>query len=125
MNRPLIIAACLMVLTTAIHVFAGGPEYHVIYQDVLPTAHLASMAAVLWHAVTINLLLLAAALFWLARHPNPALSVAVCAMQLGWAGLFLFYGIGMLGSPWAMPQWVIFLAIPLLTFYGTTRPRTA
>lgn len=108
-----------MVLTFGIHVFAGGPEYHVAYQDTLPTAHLAAMAAVLWHAVSVNLLVIAAALLWLARYPNRALAFTLCVMQLGWAVLFLFYGITTLGSPWPMPQWVIFLATPLLTIYGS------
>jgi len=123
MNKSLTIAAILMALTCAIHVFAGGPEYHVIYQNVLPTPYLASMAAVLWHGITINLLVLAAALLWLAKHPNKALAVTLCVMQLGWAVLFLFYGFTMLGGPWPMPQWLIFLAIPLLTLYGMSKPR--
>lgn len=117
MNIPLVSAAGLMTLTVAAHVFGGGPQYHAPYQEILP-AQLASMAAVLWHAVTISLIVFAAALFWLVRHPSAPLAYAISAMQIGWAGLFLFYGLTMLGSPWPMAQWTIFIIIPLLTFYG-------
>ncbi len=118
MNIPITIAGAIMVLTTGVHVFAGGPEYHDVYQTVLPTAHLASMAAVLWHAITINLIVFAVAYFWLAQHPSRPLMIALAAMQIGWIGLFLFYGTSMLGSLWPMPQWVIFSATVLLTIYG-------
>jgi hypothetical protein len=124
MNLSLKIAAGLMVLTIGAHVFGGGPEYHAAYQDVLPTAHLASMAAVLWHAVTVSLIVFACALIWLVRFPSLPLAVAISAMQLGWAVLFLIYGLSMLGSPWPMPQWIIFIAVPLLTLYGTQQRQT-
>ena len=122
MNIPFTVAGIIMVLTTAIHLFAGGPEYHAVYQSTLPTAHLASMAAVLWHAVTVNLMVFAGAYFWLARHPSLPLFVALTAMQIGWAGLFLFYGLTMLGTPWPMPQWVIFLVTPLISLAAVRRP---
>ena len=118
MNIPFTLAGVIMVLTTGIHVFAGGPEYHDVYQTVLPTAHLAAMSAVLWHAITINLIVFAGAYFWLARHPSPPLLIALAAMQIGWVALFLFYGAHMLGSLWPMPQWIIFMAVLLLTIYG-------
>lgn len=125
MNIPHAIAAGLMILTAGIHVFAGGPEYHDAYQTILPNAHLASMAAVLWHAVTVNLIVFAVAFFWLMRHPSAPLAIALTVVQLGWAALFLFYGLTMLGSPWPMPQWAIFVAIPLLTLYGMRQRRVA
>ncbi len=118
MNVPLTLAGSIMVLTAGIHVFAGGPEYHDVYQSVLPTPHLAAMAAVLWHAITVNLIVSAGAYFWLAQHPSRPFLVALAAMQLGWTALFLFYGTTMLGSLWPMPQWVIFLTTVLLTIYG-------
>ena len=125
MNIPLATAAGLMTLTIGAHVFGGGPEYHAVYQQVLPTPHLSSMAAVLWHAVTISLAVFAAALIWLARNPSPPLAYAISAMQIGWAALFLFYGLTMLGSPWPMAQWTIFIIIPLLTLYGVRKRRVA
>ena len=118
MNIPFAIAGAILVLTAGIHVFAGGPEYHDVYQSVLPTPHLAAMSAVLWHAVTVNLIVFAAAYFWLARHPSRPLAMALAAIQAGWVGLFLFYGSSMLGSVWPMPQWIIFTAVLLLTIYG-------
>lgn len=125
MNIPLNLAGAIMVLTTAVHVFAGGPEYHDVYQTVLPTPHLAAMSAVLWHAITINLIVFAGAYFWLALYPSRPLLIAIVAMQTGWILLFLFYGVSMLGSLWLMPQWVIFLTVLLLSFYGAARREVA
>ncbi len=125
MNIPLTLAGAIMVLTTGIHFFAGGPEYHDIYQDVLPTAHLAAMSAVLWHAITVNLIVFSGAYFWLARHPSRPLLITLAAMQIGWTALFIVYGTTMLGSLWPMPQWVIFLATVLLTIYGARQRHAA
>jgi hypothetical protein len=118
MNIPLTIAGAIMTLTAGIHVFAGGPEYHDAFQTVLPTPHLAAMSAVLWHAITVNLIVFAGAYFWLARHPSRPLMIALAAMQIGWTMLFVFYGTTMLGSLWPMPQWIIFGVTVLLTLYG-------
>lgn len=123
MNIPLLIATVVTCLTVLLHIFGGGPQYHDAYQQVLTSPELAAMAAVLWHAVTVCLIVFAAALAWLARHPNRPLAIALSAMQFGWAALFVFYGITMLGTLWIMPQWVIFCAIPLLTLYGSRQPR--
>ncbi len=124
MNILLTIAGAIMTLTAGIHIFAGGPEYHDVFQTVLPTPHLAAMSAVLWHAITVNLIVFAGAYFWLARHPSRPLLITLAAMQIGWIALFLFYGMTMLGSLWPMPQWVIFGVTVLLTLYGARQPDT-
>ena len=124
MNIPIIICAAFMTLITGVHVIGGGPEYHAEYQSTLPTAHLTSMAGVLWHAITVNLAVMSVSLFWLARNPSAPLAAALSAIQIGWAVLFLYYGLTQLGSPWPMPQWIPFLLIPLLTFYGLRQHRS-
>lgn len=118
MNRPILAAAVLMILTLFVHVFAGGPEIHQLIQtSALPTG-LRAVSAVLWHAVSVNLLVFSVALLWLAKHPNPPLGLTISFIQLGWAALFLYYGASMLATVWLMPQWLIFLTIPALTFWG-------
>jgi len=117
------IAAALMALTFFIHVFAGGPEVHAPLQEALADQGLAAFAAVLWHAVTVVLAVLTMGLWVLARRHDPALEAVLSAIQLGFALLFVVYGLTRLGSLAPMPQWIIFLAIPALTRFGQSRMR--
>lgn len=123
MNRWMLAAAGALLLTTWVHVYLGGPEiHHVIQVSDLPP-DLRALSAVLWHAVTIALLVFAAGCIWLARTPNPALVLLIGAIQVGYAGLFLFYGVTRLGTLWVMPQWIIFLLVPALMVIGLRRDR--
>lgn len=115
------LASALMALTFFIHVFAGGPEVHTPLQVALADQGLAAFAAVLWHAVTVVLAVLAAGLWVLAQRHDPALEAVLSAIQLGFAALFVFYGLTRLGALAPMPQWIIFLAIPALTRFGQSR----
>ncbi|WP_368183897.1 hypothetical protein [Aestuariibius sp. HNIBRBA575] len=121
MSKPLIAVTALMALTTLVHVFLGGPEYADSFRATLPADHLRSMAMVLWHAVTVNLIVFTCAYAFLSRHQNLPLHYALAAIQIGWSGLFLWYGATMLGSIWPMPQWVIFVMAPALAHWGHTR----
>ena len=47
-----------------------------------------------------------------------ALLWLVCAIQIGFAALFLWYGARQLRSLWPMPQWILFLGVPALTIWG-------
>lgn len=118
------LAAALMALTLFIHVFAGGPEVHDPLQAALADPGLAAFAAVLWHAVTVVLVVLAGGLWVLARRQDPALETILSGIQIGLAGLFIFYGLTRLDTLWPMPQWIIFLTIPVLTRFGQSRPRS-
>ncbi len=70
------------------------------------------------HGVKVVLICLAGVLFWLAWNVNPPLLWMVCAIQFGFAGLFIWYGTTQLHSLWPMPQWVIFLGVPALSLWG-------
>lgn len=118
MNTSMTAAAGLMATTCLVHVFAGGPEIHHPIQDSDLPVELRAISAVIWHAVTLILAAFSAVLFWLAIRDNAALAYLTIVVQLGFAGLFLFYGLTMLGSPWSMPQWIAFLLIPALTLLG-------
>ncbi len=120
-----LIAAALMLLTVFVHVFAGGPEIHQPIQNSALPSVVRAVGAVLWHAVTVVLTLFFVALLWLARHENPALLWLVNGIQLGFAGLFIWYGWAQLGTLWPMPQWIIFIVIPALTLWQGRRPATA
>ena len=122
MHRPTLIAAILMSLTLGVHVIAGGQEVHAGLQSALGNDGLRAFAAVLWHAVTVVLVVFAIALLWLAWHPNLALKATLGAVQAGFAVIFLFYDMTRLGTVWPMPQWIIFLIIPALTLLPTRQP---
>ena len=115
------LASGLMLLTFFLHVCSGGPEVHAPLQAALSNKGLAAYAAVLWHAVSVVLAVLAAGLWILAQRNDPALEAILSAIQLGFAGLFVFYGLTRLGSLQPMPQWIIFLVIPALTRFGQSR----
>ena len=115
------LAAALMGLTVLLHVFGGGPEVHAPLQAALTDPFLAAFAAVLWHAVTVVLAVLAGGLWVLAQRRDPALEAILSGIQLGFAALFIFYGLTRLGTIMPMIQWIIFLVIPAMTRVGQSR----
>ncbi|MFT7595080.1 MAG: hypothetical protein ACI8R4_002406 [Paracoccaceae bacterium] len=118
MNATLLLAAIIMTVTVGVHVFLGGPVImRPLRQSPLPRL-VRTVADVVWHGVTVTLICLAGALFWLTWHDNPALLWMTCAIQFGFAGLFIWYGVTQLRSLWPMPQWILFLGIPALTIWG-------
>jgi hypothetical protein len=117
------ISAALMAFTFLIHVIAGGKGVHAPLQAALTDPGLAAFAALLWHAVTVVLAVSAVGIWVLANRQDPALEAILSAIQLGLAALFIFYGLTRLGTLFLMPQWIIFLAIPLLTRFGQSRER--
>jgi hypothetical protein len=117
------ISAALMAVTFLIHVIAGGKGVHAPLQAALTDPGLAAFAALLWHAVTVVLAVSAVGIWVLANRQDPALEAILSAIQLGLAALFIFYGLTRLGTLFLMPQWIIFLAIPLLTRFGQSRER--
>lgn len=117
------LAAALMGATVLIHVFAEGGNVHSPLQAALPDPGLAAFAAVLWHAVTVVLIVLTCGLWVLAKRRDLAFEIVLSGVQVGFAAVFLFYGLSRLGTVGDMPQWVIFLAIPVLTRCGQSRRR--
>ncbi len=102
-------AGAVLAATAALHVFAGGPEIHQPIQGSALSAPLRAISAVLWHTVTALIVICAVALMWCSRHRNPALEWVILALNLSFAGLFLFYGLTLLGNISEMPQWVLFV----------------
>ncbi len=121
LSRITLTAAGLMGLTVFIHVFMGGPEVHDPMLNSTLTIGLKAFASILCHAVTVVLVVFTFALYSLARKPNLQLEATLGAIQLGFAALFIGYGVVRLGSIWPMPQWTIFAGLPLLTRIGQRR----
>lgn len=118
-----LISAGLMGLTFLLHVFGGGVEVHEPLQAALTDPMLAAFAAVLWHAVTVVIAVLAFGLWVLSSRNDPLLECVLSGIQIGFAGLFIGYGLAFLGTPWMMMQWIIFLTIPALTRFGQSRKK--
>jgi hypothetical protein len=73
--------------------------------------------------VTVVLVVLAGGLWVLARRDDPALEAILSGIQLGFAAIFVFYGLTRLGTVMPMNQWIIFLIIPALTRFGQSRQK--
>jgi hypothetical protein len=124
MSIPTLIAAALTAATFFLHVFGGGPEFHAPIQASALDLPLRAISAVLWHAISLLLATEAVALLWLARYPNRPMAALLGAIQISFAGLFLFYGQTMLGSVWILGQWTIFLVLAGLIFWGARMPKS-
>lgn len=121
MNRLMGLAAGLMALTTAIHVFMGGPEVSLpVQQSDLPEV-VRAVSIVVWHAITWILAVLALAIAYMAVRPNAGLFWMTVAIQAGFATLFVWYGLVQLGNLTEMPQWIIFSGVPALMLWAERR----
>ncbi len=120
-NRWMASASAMMGVTVLVHVFVGGPEIHVPVQASTLDPVVRGVSAVLWHGMTALLAICAVALAWLARHRNRPLEWVLIALQVSFAGLFLWVGAAQLGDLWPMPQWIIFLGIPAVMLAARRR----
>ncbi|MDQ7070889.1 MAG: hypothetical protein Q9M48_09165 [Rhodobacterales bacterium] len=119
MNRWMAAAAGLMALTLVAHVFGGGPEViDVVMASPLPDV-VRMLSAVVWHGITVMLAVSVVGLGYLARHENRGLAMMIAGVQIGFVGLFLGYGIFGLGNISEMPQWSVFLAMPIMMALGS------
>lgn len=116
-------AAALMGFTTCVHLFAGTPDVMSPIMGADIDLVTKGTAMVVWHGVSLILLLSTFALAYLARRDNPALFAFAIAIQLGFAALFLFYNLSMFGALFALPQWTVFLLAPALM--GAARLKAA
>jgi len=118
LNIPVLFASLVMALTFLVHVFIGGPElYNPLRASNLSTLEWSTLSVV-WHFTSMQLLLLAAALLYLARYRNSGLFSFVLATAIGFAGLFIGYGIVDLQSIALMPQWTAFSVVAGLMVWG-------
>lgn len=117
-NSPVLFAGLMTALTFLVHVFVGGPElYAPLRASALSIVSLSTWSVV-WHFVSVQLLLLAAALFYLTRNRNAGLFNFVLATTIGFALLFIGYGIIDLRSVLLMPQWIAFVVVAGLMLWG-------
>jgi len=120
MNKLVIAAAALSLATFLLHVFGGGPEIHEPLLAGAPSAVLGAFVSVLWHFVTVILLINSGALGLAAVRPDwrKPLVVLVSGQCFAAAVLFLVYGWTRLESLVAMPQWLLLAGIGALAVAG-------
>jgi len=120
MNGWLLVAGVLSLVTTGIHLFAGGPEVHVPLLASSPSPLLQTYVSLLWHATSAILLINSLALLFAAANGRYRVSLAgaVIAQYLAYAALFIGYGLAYLGSLWTTPQWVAFAVMAALAAIG-------
>ncbi len=118
MNLILLLAAGLMTTTVFVHVFLGGPEIMPPVRKAAIPVQVRAVMEVIWHGITVVLICIAGGLFWLVWNDNPALLWVISAIQVGFGGLFIWYGARQLRNLWVMPQWVVFLGVPALSVWG-------
>lgn len=126
MNRPLLGAAGLMVLTALVHLFLGGPDVHAPMLALTEGSELAIYVSVLWHGISAVLILTALAFALAARDVGRNwLAVALAGgLSLAMAAVFFGYGLVYVRSIWIAPQWVVFVAIAGLALWGAARHRS-
>ncbi len=120
MNIAIAAASALSALTLIAHILGGGPEIMIPVLASELTPYLKAVMLVIWHAITMILLINSLALIYGARKPGQrqALITIVSTQYLLWGGLFAYYGLLRLGSLWPMPQWIAFFLIPALAIFG-------
>jgi Protein of unknown function (DUF2867) len=103
-------------LITVLHVVSGGPEFHdPALASALPDAWKAAFSTV-WHEVTALLLLngvflLATGMTW---RKNTLALLLILLLNMSFTALFLGYGLGRLGNPWILLQWILFAGLSVM-----------
>ena len=110
-----------MTLTAAVHIAIGTPEVHAPLRLSEMAPMPASVLAVIWHYVSVQLSLFALALFYVAKHENKAMLMLLLASCLGFGLLFVGYGVVDFGNLWVLPQWIAFFGVSLLILWGMNR----
>lgn len=116
-------AGILSLFTSAIHVLAGTPEImSPLLASTLPPG-VKGVVDVMWHQITVLLLLGSGASILAAKRTAWRLPVA---LLIGGhfaliAVLFLVLGAIWFSSLWPMPQWVLFGAMAILLLVGWRR----
>lgn len=119
LNGPLAAAAALSALTTAIHVFLGGPETAkpLLASDLERIPKFTNYYC--WHLVTITLAAMACGFAIAALTPGAAFSAITWTLI---AAAFAIWSIALFiwkrMHPLALPQWALFTPIAGLGVWG-------
>ena len=115
MNYFMLSAAVVMGVTSAVHIFLGTHEIVAPVMQI-DTLHpvIRNVTLVVWHMVTLFLILSATAMFMLVRHANLGLSVFLIALHAGFAAIFLHVNITVFSAIFTLPQRTAFALVAAL-----------
>lgn len=119
-NKTIATAGILSVLLTAIHIFGGGADVHapILASELDPL--MKGYSSVLWHGVTASLALCSGILLLAAKREGERelLTWIVIIQFAAFAAIFAYYGISRFGTLFLMPQWIAFLIIIAVSYFG-------
>lgn len=119
-NKTIATAGILSVLLTAIHIFGGGADVHapILVSELDPL--MKGYSSVLWHGVTASLALCSGILLLAAKREGERelLTWIVIIQFAAFAAIFAYYGISRFGTLFLMPQWIAFLIIIAVSYFG-------
>ncbi len=125
MNKWLLSAGILSLLLVFVHVFLGGPEIHdpVLSSDLDPVV--IAVLSVIWHGITIVMLVNGVLLLAAASQERLAAGVAwtTIGQYGGFTLLFIYYGLVQLGNLMDMPQWISFVIVTGCAAMGLRRAK--
>lgn len=129
MNRLLIFAALLAILTAVVHIFAGGADTVVPLLTSALTVEAKLTLYAVWHMASSVLVLSAVALFVgsLPRHRYAAryLVLFVSIMWFVFGIIFLSIAASQPETAWfiKLPQWILLLPVGILGLWGVFRSK--
>lgn len=119
MNIIIFVSALIMLAIAGTHIYLGETPRLKPLRGLGQPDLTGAAANVVWHGISLTLLAMAIGLFWLTWNMNIALAVFVSVLSSGFASLFVWYGLTRLRSLRPMPQWVLFLLVPVLVLIGS------
>jgi Protein of unknown function (DUF2867) len=122
-NHWIIVAGLASLFTVGLHVFGGGPQFlDPALASALPDIWKAAFTTI-WHGVTVLLILNGVFLIGsgFSFKSSPSLVKLIALQNLAFGLMFLYWGFTMLGSPFKLPQWIIFFFIFGLCGFGVLR----
>ncbi len=122
MNLWITAASGLSALTLGAHIIGGGKEVHLPMLGSPLSPLLKGYASVLWHMVTVVLLTDTIVLILtLAGRNTEGLLLLILMQSIGFAALFVWYGLRRHNNITTMPQWIAFVGIAGLIAGGLNR----
>ena len=117
-NPWLLGASALMFLTFLAHVFVGGTDIYMPLRKSGLALEPKATLSVVWHTISLFLVLFAGALLYLSRQYERALACLIGLSQVGFATIFFAFSLIDSGTIAFLPQWSMFALIAVFMWLG-------